>query len=66
MDGTMRSGCKSDFKDVMLELFPAMNIFRTTYSCPPHEFEIIVDFLFYLHQPPPPDVLTYNLLAEYM
>ena len=30
------------------------------------DYEIIVDFLFELHQPPPPDILTYDALAEYL
>ena len=65
-DGTMRTGCKSDFKDVLMELFPDTSVFQTTYNCPNNDFEIIVDFLFYLHQPPPPDILTYNSFADYM
>ena len=63
-DGTMRAGCKSDFKDVMLELFPNSNTFTTTNTLT-RDYEVIVDFLFQLHQPPPPDVLTYDSLAEY-
>ena len=65
-DGTMRTGCKSDFKDVILELFPNSNIFTTSNTIETRDCEIIVDFLFQLHQPPPPDVLTYNSLAEYL
>ena len=64
-DGTMRTGCKSDFKDVVLELFPNSNTFITCNTLP-RDSEIIVDFLFQLHQPPPPDVLTYDSLAEYL
>ena len=64
-DGTMRAGCKSDFKDVMLELFPNSNTFTTTNTLT-RDYEVIVDFLFQLHQPPPPDVLTYDSLAEYL
>ena len=54
---------KSDFKDVMLELFPNSNTFTTTNT---HDYEVIVDFLFQLHQPPPSDILTYDSLAEYL
>ena len=64
-DGTMRAGCKSDFKDVMLELFPNSNTFTTSNTLT-HDYEVIVDFLFQLYQPPPPDVLTYDSLAEYL
>ena len=42
-DGTMRAGCKSDFKDVMLELFPNSNTF-TTSNILTHDYEVIVDF----------------------
>ena len=44
MDGTMRSRCKSDFNDVILELFPDMNILETSHNCLSHNFEIIVHF----------------------
>ena len=62
-DGTMRTGCKSDFKDVVPELFPNSKTFITCNTLP-RDSEIIV--LFQLHQPPLPDVLTYDSLAEYL
>ena len=50
----------------MLELFPNSNIFTTSNTTIETRDCEIIDFLFQLHQPPPPDVLTYNSLAEYL
>ena len=52
---------KSTFRDVVMNLFPSKQVFMTQCplllpSSPKHE--LIVDFLYILHQPPPPDVQT--------
>ena len=66
--GVMRKCCKSTFKDSMMSLFPDKNIIIS--QCPiitaGLEFDFIVDFLFMLHQPPPPDVATFLGFAKYV
>lgn len=68
--GEMRSCTKSEFRDVVLNLFPSSNTFVTQCplingnSCNDHE--LIIDFLFILHQPPPPDVITFSNYAAYL
>ena len=52
-----------------MNLFPSKQVFMTQCplllpSSPKHE--LIVDFLYILHQPPPPDVQTFSLFATYL
>ena len=68
-DGTMRKCNKSIFRDVILDIFPGSHVVAT--QCPfitstPVPHELIVDFLFILHQPPPPDVDTFASYASYI
>ena len=71
-DGTMRACNKSVFRDALIKTFPDRPMFVP--SCPLFsstlppilDLEIIVDFLFVLHQPPPPDVLTFLSFAKYL
>ena len=68
-DGVSRSCNKSNFRECILKLFPTKSIFLT--SCPilVHsitDLEIIIDFLFILHQPPPPDVTTFLALSNFV
>ena len=71
-DGTMRPCSKSVFRDSLIKLFPDTNMFVT--SCPllsrelppVQDLEIIIDFLFLLHQPPPPDVLNFLDFSKYL
>ena len=65
----MRKGDKSKFRDVLLDLFPSSKLFVTecpTLSTTDANHELIVDFLFLLHQPPPPDIQTFSSFAHYM
>ena len=64
----MRKCDKSKFRDVIIDLFPSSNIFVT--KCPtisPNitNHELIVDFLYLLHQPPPPDIQTFSSFVHY-
>ena len=69
-DGDMRRCNKSSFREVMLEMFKGNEIVVT--ECPfiaatPIPHELIVDFLFILHQPPPPpDIDTFSSYAMYL
>ena len=59
---------KSEFKDVIIKLFQNTYQVMTT-QCPlinNNEHELIVDFLFLLHQPPPPDINTFSSYAQYL
>ena len=65
----MRKCNKSVFRDVLLDVFPGADIYVpqcpfVAPNCIPHE--LIVDFLFILHQPPPPDVDTFLSFAMYL
>ena len=68
--GEMRSCTKSEFRDVLLNLFPSSDVFVT--QCPlisgnsSNDHEVIIDFLFMLHQPPPPDMTTFSNYAKYL
>ena len=65
-DGKMRPCNKSMFKDAVQKLFPTTQIFVP--QCPilhsPHD--LIVDFLYVLHQPPPPHITTFSCYAKYL
>lgn len=67
-DGQMRKCNKSDFKDVIFKLFKNTPHQVMTTQCPliSNEHELIVDFLFLLHQPPPPDINTFSSYAQYL
>ena len=64
--GQMRTCNKSVFKEAIENAFPNSQTF--TPSCPilqsPHE--LIVDFLYMLHQPPPPHITTFSSYAKYL
>ena len=70
--GQMRTCNKSSFKDVIQNIFQTENIFlsqcpllQSNSSLPKHE--LIVDFLYLLHQPPPPpDSMTFSSYAKYL
>ena len=52
-----------EFRDEVMNLFPSKQVFMTQCplllpSSPKHE--LVVDFLYILHQPPPPDVQTFS------
>ena len=63
----MRTCTKSEFRDVLLNIIPTSNAFVT--QCPlingnsSNDYELIIDFLFMLHQPPPPDMTTFSNYA---
>ena len=67
--GEMRSCTKSEFRDVILNLFPSSDAIVT--QCPlingnsSNDHELIIDFLFMLHQPPPPD-MTFSNYVNYL
>ena len=68
-DGAIRKCNKSTFRDIVLDIFPRANVTVTqcpflSPNCAPHE--LIVDFLFILHQPPPPDIDTFLSFAMYL
>lgn len=68
-DGQMRECSKSEFKDVIIRLFQNTSHQVMTTQCPlinNNEHELIVDFLFVLHQPPPPDINTFSSYAQYL
>ena len=67
-DGQMRKCNKSTFKDVTLKIFQNTSYEVMTTQCPliNSEHELIVDFLFLLHQPPPPDINTFLAYAQYL
>ena len=54
------------FKEALQHIFPNAQIFVP--HCPllqsPHE--LIVDFLYLLHQPPPPHITTFSCYAKYL
>ena len=64
--GQMRTCNKSTFKGALESIFPNSQMFLP--NCPilssPHE--LIVDFLYMLHQPPPPQVTTFSSYAKYL
>ena len=66
----MRSSIKSEFRNVFLNIFPLSDVFVT--QCPlisgnsSNDHEVIIDFLFMLHQPPPPDMTTFSNYANYL
>ena len=65
----MRKCDKSKFRDVIIDLFPSSKILVTecpTLSTNSTNHELIVDFLFLLHQPPPPDIQTFSSFATYL
>ena len=65
----MRKCNKSEFKDVIISLFQNTSYQVMTTEClliNNNEHELIVDFLFILHQPPPPDINTFSSYAQYL
>ena len=64
--GQMRTCNKSLFKEALETALKSSHIFIP--HCPllssPHE--IIVDFLYMLHQPPPPHITTFSSYAKYL
>jgi hypothetical protein len=64
--GQMRTCNKALFKEALENAFPNSQTFLP--HCPilqsPHE--LIVDFLYMLHQPPPPHVTTFSSYAKYL
>ena len=59
--GEMRTCVKSKFRDVITNIFPSSSIFIPQCPLSPNstDHELIVDFLFLLHQPPHPDIQTF-------
>ena len=77
-NGAIRSCTKSTFRDVVLSVLSGIEIpgstssshdpFVTTcpfFTNPPSDLEMIVDFLFFLHQPPPPDICKLAAFSDY-
>ena len=63
--GEMRDRHKSKIKDAMEVNFEAMFIHSMPELPESRNSEVIIDFLWFLHNPTPPDVTTYNDLASY-
>ena len=65
--GDLRSRSKSAFKDALQNVggFEAM-FYASLPTTVDHQYEVIVDFLRFLHEPTPPDILTYADLATYL
>ena len=67
--GEIRTCAKSKFRDVLTDIFPSSSVFIPQCPLlPPHytDHELIVDFLFLLHQPPPPDIQTFAQYSHYI
>ena len=64
----MRKCNKSEFKDVIIKLFKntSHQVMTTQCTLINNEHELIVDFLFLLHQPPPLDINTFSSYAQYL
>ena len=74
---TIRPCSKSTFRDVVLSVLSGVpgstslshDPFVTTcpfFTDPPSDLEMLVDFLFFLHQPPPPDICTLAAFSDYL
>ena len=64
--GEMRTCNKSMFKEALEMVFPSSQIFTPHCSLLQSPHELIVDFLYILHQPPPPHVMTFSSYAKYL
>ena len=64
--GQMRTCNKSLFKEAIQTVFPNSGIFTPHCSLLSSEHEIIVDFLYMLHQPPPPSITTFSSYAKFL
>ena len=66
--GEMRACVKSKFRDVIIDTISSSSfVTKCPFLCPIYtDHELIVDFLYLLHQPPPPDIKTFAEYAHYM
>ena len=65
-NGQIRACNKSLFKETLQIIFPSIQIFipQCPFILSPHE--LIVDFLYILHQPPPPHITTFSSCAKHL
>jgi hypothetical protein len=63
--GEMRGRQKSSIKEAMTSITELQSMFSATLPFSLLQAEVIIDFLRYLHCPPPPDVETYGQLFNY-
>ena len=76
-NGAIRPCSKRTFRDVALSVLSGVpgsaslshDPFVTTcsfFTNPPSDLEMLLDFLFFLHQPPPPDICTLAAFSDYV
>ena len=69
MDGTIRQCRKSLFRDALLSHDEFKQAFIHTcplYTQPSNDLCVIIDFLYFIHIPPPVDVITYYQYANHL
>ena len=65
--GDLRTRNKSAFKDALQSIGGFEAMFYANLPTPVNShFEVIIDFLKFLHEPTPPDIATYAELATYL
>ena len=66
IDGAIKVGTKSEFKDALCnvgfgEIFTNhCPFFSLPHSSPTQGLSVILDFLYYIHRPPPPDITIFS------